>query len=128
MWPIHFNLPPTQQSAYFHKQPYFARPSPQVHMQQCFSGPSVQPHKLPAISRPSLPKSLIPRPMKGKPSLARLSVLSRPPLPHHLDCPHIFCVHQVLTRLLLCSQVKKTFFLTCPPLSHSPVFVQIRKL
>ena len=84
MQPIHFNLPPPQQSADSHRQPCFARPSPQVHRQQCFSGPSAQPHKPPAISRSSPPKSIIPRPVKGKPSLARPSVLSRPPLPCHL--------------------------------------------
>ena len=37
-----------------------------------------------AILRPSLPKLLIPRPAKGNPSLARPSVLARPPLPSHL--------------------------------------------
>ena len=34
--------------------------------------------------RPSLPQSLIPRPIKGKPCLARPSVLAGPPLPCHL--------------------------------------------
>ena len=84
MQPIHFNLPPPQQSADSHKQPCFPRPSLQVHRQQCFSGPSALPHKLPAITRPLPPKSLLPRPVKGKPCLARQSVLTRPPLPCHL--------------------------------------------
>ena len=84
VWPIHLNLPPPQQSAVSHRQQCFARPSPQSHKQQCFPGPSAQPHKLQAISGPSPPKSLIPRPVKGKPSLARPSVLSRPPLSCHL--------------------------------------------
>ena len=84
MWPIHFNLPPPQQSADCHRQQCFARPSPQSHKQQCFPGPSAWPNKLQAISGPSPPKSLIPRHAKGNPSLARPSVLSRPPLSHHL--------------------------------------------
>ena len=84
VWPIHFNLPPPQQSADSHRQQCFARPSPQAHKQLCFPGPCAQPHSPQAISRPSPPKSLIPRPAKGNPSLARPSVLARPPLPHHL--------------------------------------------
>ena len=82
--PIHFNLPPPQQSADSHKQQCFPRPSPMAHKQQCFPGPSAQLHSLQAITRPPSPKSLIPRPAKGKPCLARPSVLSRLPLPHHL--------------------------------------------
>ena len=42
------------------------------------------PQSLQYITRPSLSKSCTPRPTKGKPSLARPSVLARPPLPHHL--------------------------------------------
>ena len=67
--PIHLNLPPPQQSAEIHKQQCFSRPSAPVHIKQ-------------AIARPSQPpQSLIPRPDKGKPCLARPSVLTRPPLP-----------------------------------------------
>ena len=70
--PIHLNLPPPQQSA-------------EIHKQQCFSRPSAPVHKKQAIARPlQPPQSLIPRPVKGKPCLARPSVLTRPPLPHHL--------------------------------------------
>ena len=120
--------PPHQQSADSHKQQCFPRPSLMAHKQQCFPGPSAQPHSLPAITRPSLPKSLIPRPAKGKPCLARPSVLSRPPLPCHLG--------------------KLPLWIPCPPgvnkattvfpgeedlLLHlstlvPPMFVQIRKL
>ena len=72
VWPIHLNLPPPQQSAEIHKQQCFSRPSAPVQTKQ-------------AIARPSQPpKSLIPRPVKGKPCLARPSVLTRPPFPHHL--------------------------------------------
>ena len=97
MQPIHLNLPPPQQSAdshrqqcisgpspETHKQQCFLGPSPQTHKQQCFPRPSAQPHSLQAISRPSPPKSLIPRPAKENPSLARPSVFARPPLPYHL--------------------------------------------
>ena len=77
-------LPPPQKSADSHRQQCFSGPSPQFHKQQCFPGPFAQPHKLQAISGPSLAKSLIPRPAKGKPYLARPSVLSGPPLPCHL--------------------------------------------
>ena len=70
---------PPQQSADSHRKQCFARPSPQAHKQQWFPGPSVQPHSLQALSRPLLPKSV-----KGKPSLARPSVLAGPPLPCHL--------------------------------------------
>ena len=69
VWPIHLNLPPPQQSA-------------EIHKQQCFSRPSVLVHKKQAIARPlQPPQSLIPRPDKGKPCLARPSVLTRPPFP-----------------------------------------------
>ena len=84
MQPIHYNLPPPQQSAYPHSQQCFARPYPLAHKQQCFPGPSALPHSLQAISRPSLPTSCIPRPVKRKPCLARPSVLAGPPLPCHL--------------------------------------------
>ena len=73
-----------RQSADSHRQQCFAGPSPQSHKQQCFSIPSAKSHKPQAIPRPSLPKSLISRPVKRKPSLTRPSVLSRPPLPCHL--------------------------------------------
>ena len=72
VWPIHVNLPPPQQSAEIYKQQCFSRPSAPVHTKQGTARPS-QP-----------PQSLIPRPVKGKPCLARPSVLTRPPLPHHL--------------------------------------------
>ena len=55
-----------------------------VHKQQCFSRPSALYHTKQAFARPSLPQSLIPRPVKGKPCLARPSVLTRPPLPQYL--------------------------------------------
>ena len=72
VWPIHLNLPPPQQSA-------------ESHRQQCFTRPSAPEHTKQAFARPSLPpQSLIPRPVKGKPCLARPSVLTRPPLPCHL--------------------------------------------
>ena len=69
--PIHLNLPPPQQSAESHKQQCSPRPSAPSHTNQCFA-------------RPSPPQSLIPKPVKGKPCLARPSVLAGPPLPHHL--------------------------------------------
>ena len=84
VWPIHYNLPPTQQSADPPRQQCFARPYPLAHKQQFFPGPSALPHSLKAISRPSPPTSHIPRPEKGNPCLARPSVLAGPPLPHHL--------------------------------------------
>ena len=70
--PIHLNLPPPQQSAESHKQQCFTRPSAPDHTKQAFARPA------------PLPQSLIPRPIKGKPCLARPSVLTRPPLSHHL--------------------------------------------
>ena len=78
-----WTCPHPQQSADSHRQQCFSGPSPQSHKQRCFPGPS-KTHKLQAISGPSLTKSLIPRPVKGTPSLARPSVLSWPPLPHNL--------------------------------------------
>ena len=82
--PIHLNLPPPQQSAESHKQQCFSRPSPMAHKQQSFTGPSVLSNTKPCFARPTLPKSLIPRSVKGKPCLARPSVLTGPPLPCHL--------------------------------------------
>ena len=84
MWPIHLNLPPPQQSAESHKQQCFPRPYPMAHKEQCFTGPSALSHSKPCFARPQPPKSQIPRPVKGKPCLARPSVLAGPPLPHHL--------------------------------------------
>ena len=55
-----------------------------AHKQQCFTGPSALTHSKPCFARPPPPKSQIPRPVKGKPCLARPSVLAGPPLPHHL--------------------------------------------
>ena len=93
MWPIHINLPPLQQSADSHKQQCFPRPPPMAHKQQCCPGPSAQPHSLQAITRPSLPKSLIPRPAKGKPCPLRPSVLLRPPLPCQLGKLPLWILH-----------------------------------
>ena len=45
----------------------------------------------------------------------------------YISCPSIFHDLQVSTKVLLCSQVKKTFFFTCSPWSLSPIFVPIRK-
>ena len=67
--PIHLNLPPPQQSAEIHKQQCFSRPSAPVHIKTTIARP-LQP-----------PQSLIPRPDKGKPCLARPSVRTGPPLP-----------------------------------------------
>ena len=90
MQPIHLNLPPPQQSAESHKQQCFSRPSTPEHTKQAFARPSPP------------PQSLIPRPVKGKPCLARPSVLTRPPLPCHLGklplqipCPP--CVNKAIT-------------------------------
>ena len=84
MQPIHLNLPPPQQSAESHKQQCFSRPSAPEHTKQAFARPSPP------------PQSLIPRPVKGKPCLAR------PPLPHHLgklpSCiPHPPGVNKAIT-------------------------------
>ena len=84
MQPIHFNLPPPQQSADPHKQQCFPRPYLMAHKQQCFTGPYALSHSKPCFARPPLPKSQIPGPVKGKPCLARPSVLAGPPLPCHL--------------------------------------------
>ena len=101
VWPIHLNLPP-QQSAESHKQQCFPRPYPMAHKQQCFTGPSPLSHSKPCFARPPPPKSQIPRPVKGKPCLARPSVLAGPPLPHHLgklplQIPHPPGVNKAIT-------------------------------
>ena len=56
-----------------------------AHKQQSFTGPSALSHSKPCTARPQPPKSQIPRPVKGKPCLARPSVLAGPPPPHHRD-------------------------------------------
>ena len=93
MQPIHLNLPPPQQSAESNRQQCFPRPSPMAHKQQCFTRPSALSHTKQTFARPSLPQSLIPRPVKGKSCLARPSVLTRPPLPHHLCKLHLQIPH-----------------------------------
>ena len=100
--PIHLNLPPPQQSADSHRPQCFSRPTPVAHKQQCFTGPSALPHTKSCIARPQPPKLHIPRPVKGKPCLARPSVLAGPPLPCHLgkltsQIPHPSSVNKAIT-------------------------------